>query len=116
MISDAALVTISCVLFVNMGLSRAIQERIGFRSEILSCPRCCAFWSVLAYLLVTGNGILQSVAASFLSSYSALWLSLVYDALARLYNHCYDAISETDASKDATAATDESETATDEVS
>ena len=117
MITEAALITASCVLFVQMGLSRAIQDVAGFRSEILSCPKCSTFWSVLVYLLVTGNGIVESVAASFISSYSALWLSLLYDALAKLYNDCYEAISETDdASTDAEAGADGAETPADEVS
>ena len=117
MITEAALITVSCVLFVQMGLSRAIQDVAGFRSEILSCPKCSTFWSVFVYLLVTGNGIVESVAASFLSSYSALWLSLLYDALAKLYNDCYEAISETDdASTDAEAGADGAETPADEVS
>jgi len=117
MITEAALITASCVLFVQMGLSGAIQDVVGFRSEILSCPKCSTFWSVLVYLLVTGSGIVVSVAVSFLSSYSALWLSLLYDALAKLYNDCYEAIYETDdASADAEAGADGSETATDEVS
>ena len=116
MIKEAALITVSCVLFIQMGLSHAIQERIGFKSEILSCPKCLPFWSVLAYMLLTGRGILQSIATSFLSSYSALWLSLVYDALAKLYNSCYEAITETDdTAQDAEATADGSEAGPDAV-
>jgi len=107
MVTEAALITVSCVLFVQMGLSHAIQERIGFKSEILSCVRCCTFWSVLVYSLLARYGILQSVAASFLSSYAALWLALIYDALAKFYNSCYESITETtDASPDAEAGPD----------
>lgn len=117
MIKEAALLTVSCVLFIQMGLSHAIQERIGIRSKILSCPRCCTFWSVLVYLLLSGNGFIRSVAASFLLSYSALWLSLIYDALAKLYNSFYEAINETtDTSADAEASADDAEAANDEVS
>ena len=118
MIKEAVLLTVSCVLFVQMGLSHAIQETVGFRSRILSCPRCCTFWTVLSYMLLTRHGTLLSVAASFLSSYSATWLALIYDALARFYNTCYEAISQTDdASTDAEASDEDSaSTATDEVS
>ena len=118
MLKEAALLTVSCVLFVQMGLSQAIQERIRFRSVVLSCPKCATFWSVLAYSLISGKGVLPSVAASFVSSYSALWLSLLYDALAKLYNTCYEAISETnDTDPDAEAGPDEhAEAADDEVS
>lgn len=104
MFQEAALITVSCVLFVQMGLSHAIQERLKFHSELLSCPRCCTFWSVLVCFLVTRHDVLHSMAASFLSSYSALWLSLIYDALAKIYNSFYESISETDdATEDAEA-------------
>ena len=104
MIREAALITLSCVLFVQMGLSEAIQDAIRVHVKIPSCPKCLSFWSVLAYLVLNGYGITESVAVSFLSSYCALWLSLLYDALARLYNYCYEAISETRAAEDAEAA------------
>lgn len=96
MVKEVALVTVSCVLFIQMGLASEIQKRIRFRLTILSCPKCATFWSVLAYLLIGGNGIILSVATSFISAYSALWLSLLYDILAKIYNVCYEAITETD--------------------
>ena len=119
MITEAALITVSCVLFVQMGLSRAIQDTIGFRSKILSCPRCCTFWPVLAYMLATGKGIVMSVAASFISSYCAMWIALLYDSLATLYNWLYEQLSETDEhpAEDAEAGqADPAEAGCDEVS
>ena len=119
MVKEAALITISAVLFIQMGLSSAIQEFLHFRSRIASCPKCVAFWSVLAYCLLTGNGIVVSVAASFISAYVALWLALLYDALAVLYNYAYESITKTDdTAQDAKANQGESNkaTATDEVS
>lgn len=95
MIREAALITVSAVLFVQMGLSSAIQAKIHFRSKIASCPKCATFWSVLAYSILTRNGILVSVAASFICSYVAQWLALIYDALALLYNITYESITET---------------------
>ncbi len=118
MIKEVALITISAVLFVQMGLSSAIQATLHFRSKIASCPRCVCFWSVLAFLLLTKNGIVVSVAASFISAYAAQWLALIYDALALLYNSIYESITQTDdTAQDAEAdvATDEAIT-TDEVS
>lgn len=93
MVKDVALITISCVLFVQMGLSEAIQDAVKFKSKILSCPRCLTFWSVFAWSLWHCNQIIESVATSFLSSYSALWIALLYDSLATLYNKAYDKIS-----------------------
>lgn len=98
MIIEAVLITLCCVLFISMGLSGAVQERtrrIGF----LSCPKCLTFWVCLVYFLASGYPLLDSVTASFISSYSALWLSLVYDLLATLYNKIYETITETDTSE-----------------
>ena len=61
-----------------------------------------SFWSVLAYCILTRNGVVVSLAASFILSYVAQWLALLYDALAFLYNNIYESITETDdTSKDA---------------
>ena len=109
MVKEVALITISAVLFVQMGLSSAIQATLHFRSKIASCPKCATFWSVLAYCLLTRNEIIESVAASFISAYAAQWLALLYDALALLYNSAYESITKTDgASEDAEADTGES--------
>ena len=118
MIKEVALITVSAVLFVQMGLSRAIQDTIHIHSKIASCPRCCAFWSTLLYCVLTKCGIIVSVSASFISAYAALWLSLLYDTLARFYNVCYEAITEESDAPDAEAGQDESATtgSADEVS
>ncbi len=95
MITEAALILVSCVLFVQAGLADAIQETIHVRLRIASCPRCLTFWACLAWTLLTGHGLLVSVAASFVTAYCAIWLSLVYDALAVLYNYTYEQITKT---------------------
>ena len=95
MVREAALITISCVLFVQMGLSEAIQDSFRFKSRIASCPKCLSMWANLAYLLLTRHGLILSVAASFICSYLALWLALAYDAVAILYNYLYDSITKT---------------------
>lgn len=102
---EAALVAVSCVLFVQMGLSGAVQETLRFKSRILSCPKCLTFWAVLVWDLTHGTGLVPSVAASFLLSYAALWVALILDGLTVLYNALYDAITETteDTSQDAPA-------------
>ena len=119
MITEVALITISAVLFVQMGLSSAIQEFLNFRSRILSCCRCSTFWSVLAYCLVSKAGFFVSVATSFICAYVAQWLALLHDALALFYNSAYEYITKTDgASEDAEVDTDKPDetSATDEVS
>lgn len=106
---EAAMVMVSCVLFVGMGLSDEIQRRLRFRSKILSCPKCLTMWPCLGLLLLRGYAPVPSVFVSFLFSYAALWLTLILDALTLLYNKVYEIITETDgASED--AATDNGET------
>ena len=102
---DALLLTLSCTLFVQMGLSSAIQKKLHFTSELISCPKCLTFWANLAYLTFFGHGtVVEIVGASFLCSYAALWVAVLYDALALLYNRFYEYITEADgASEDAPA-------------
>lgn len=95
MITEAALILLCCVLFVQAGLSEAIQGVLHIRLRIASCPRCLTFWSCLAWLLLNGYAPLASVAASLVTSYLAMWLCLVYDALALLYNTIYEKITTT---------------------
>lgn len=92
---EAALLAVSCVLFVQMGLSGAIQETLHFKSQILSCPKCLTFWSVLVWNLAHNTPAVMSVAASFILSYAALWAALILDGLTVLYNSLYNAITET---------------------
>ena len=94
MITEAALITVSCVLFIQMGLSKAIQDFLHIDVGIVSCPKCCTFWICLCHFVLHDYGIIESVAASFIASYAATWLALVYDALAILYNYCYEQITQ----------------------
>ena len=67
----------------------------------------------MACLLIKGYDVVSVTAASFLSSYCALWLSLLYDILARRYNRIYERITETE---DTESPDDPEETWDDEVS
>lgn len=114
---EAVLIMVSCVLFVQMGLSGAIQKALHISIGIVSCPKCLTLWICLAYLVIRGYGIIISVTAAFILAYCALWLSLLHDALAVLYNRAYDKLSQTDdTSEDAEAGDSDSETYSDEVS
>ena len=90
---EAALLAVGCTLFVNMGLADAMQETIGFHFRILSCVKCLVFWTVLAFLAIRGCRIVVAVPASFLFSYTALWLDLGLSALNRRYNELYETIT-----------------------
>ena len=109
---EAVLVTVSCVIFVQMGLVDAIGKVLRYEFKIISCPKCLTFWVSLAVHVIHGRGVLETVTASFLSAYSALWLSLFYDALALLYNKGYEAIEVQTQTPD----TDKEKSGSDEVS
>ena len=98
-----------------MGLFDAIQEvlHIGFR--IVSCEKCLTWWVCLMNCVWHEYAPIESVAVSFICSYSALWLSLFYDVMASLYNYIYEQITQTtDASEE--SETDATATDSDEVS
>lgn len=110
MVREAVLATVACVLFVQMGLSEAIQEILRIRLSVASCPKCVTMWGCLVVLLVDGHGLLESVAASFVSAYAAVWLSLAYDGLAVLYNRIYESFTPKPGTPEvAEARTDEDE-------
>ena len=90
---EAALIMVSCVLFIQMGLSDAVQRALHISLRIASCPKCLTWWICLAYLVAHDYGIVVSVAASFAFSYAALWVALAYDLLATLYNYAYTKIT-----------------------
>ena len=122
MIRETALLATSCVLFVSMGLSAAIQETLHFKSKILSCPKCLTFWSVLIFNLLTGTRPVEAVAVSFISAYAALWAALLLDSITIIYNWFYEKITEpqdTDKENGVAATTDNADGeagASDEVS
>lgn len=99
MILETLLLAVGCVLFVNMGLSDAIQETLGFHSRILSCPKCLVWWSCLTYLAFSGCRIITAAGVSFLLSYLALWLDLGLSALNKIYNESYQQILSAEAGK-----------------
>lgn len=100
MITEVALITISCVLFIQMGLCGAIESFLHIEMPIVSCPKCLTWWVCLCYLVLHENGIVVSVATSFIASYCAQWVALIYDAVALLYNYLYEQISTPDTSFD----------------
>lgn len=117
MFLEVARITVSVVLFIQMGLSEAIQDVIQIRIRFLTCPKCLTWWSCMCYLTITGHPLLVSLATSFIASYCALWLSLLYDSLALLYNYCYEQISKTNDTAEGSEAEDyDLQTESDEVS
>lgn len=92
MFLEALLITLSTVLFIQMGLADAIQRTFGVRLRL--CVKCLTFWIALIYFLITKHTLLLSVATSFICSYSSLWLAMLYDFLAIKYNKFYEQVAE----------------------
>lgn len=111
---EAAEITACCVLFIGMGLEATIERILSCRFRILSCPKCLTFWSVLLFGGITGHGIVDVLAVSFLSAYAALWLSLLCDKLTILYNKIYESIQTADASENPQSVAEKPATAGDE--
>ena len=88
------MVLVCTVLFIGMGLSGEIQRIAGISLKILNCPKCLTFWSVLVVLLARRHPAIPSVAASFIASYLAMWLTLALDAATVKYNSLYEKITE----------------------
>lgn len=97
---EVILLVVACVLFVNMGLSDAIQETLNIRFRIVSCVKCLCFWVSLIYLLVCRCRFVTAVGASFLLSYLALWADLGLSALNRKYNEIYKQLSKPKTAKE----------------
>ena len=93
MYDEAVMLAVSCVLFVQTGLSEAVQHTLRFRFRPLSCPKCLTFWSALAWLLLRRAHPIPALAASFVLADLALWASLLLDGLAVLYNWFYEQVN-----------------------
>ena len=107
---DAAEITVVCVLAIQMGLVNAIGTFMHYEFRVLSCPRCLVFWASIGWHLLYSRPFLDSIFVAFISSYAALWLSMMYDAIAVVYNYAYEKI------KPETAVTAEAEPGSDAVS
>ena len=88
-----ALVAVSCVLAIHMGLVDAIGETLHLRLRIISCTKCLTFWATLALGALRGWGVIVSVATAFVSAYLALWLDLALTYMAMYYNRWYEKIN-----------------------
>lgn len=92
---DIASIVFACVTMNHLGLIGAIEEKIGRKIPIVNCTKCCSFWSVLAFTLMTTHDLIPSLAISFLSSYAALWIEMLEAYIDTLYLKLYGKITET---------------------
>ena len=89
---DIAGIVFVCVTMNHLGLITAIEGVIKYQLPILNCPKCLTCWSVLAYMVITAQDIITSLAVSFLASYIALWLELFEGYIDTIYNKVYEKI------------------------
>ena len=101
---DVAGIVFVCVTMNHLGLIAAIEESMGKKLRIVSCPKCATFWSVLAYCAVCCHDIISTFATSFLASYAAIWLELFEGYIDTLYNKAYGKIYSAADNADAGAA------------
>ena len=112
---DVLMIVFSATAANHLGLVAAAESVVRHRLPVLNCPKCAAFWLVLAYgfgceiyfttthHFVDVNDmvsyhfehILEMVAAAFLSAWSAIWLDLLMGIIDQLYTKLYDTIYST---------------------
>ena len=100
---DIASIVFVCVTANHLGLVSAVEKVVGRNIPIINCAKCFTMWSVLLYLVITQNGIIQSLAISFLASYVALWLELFEGFIDTLFLKLYEKIETTNPTDTATA-------------
>lgn len=103
---DIAGIVFVCVTMNHLGLITAIEGVIKHQLPILNCPKCLTCWSVLAFMVITAQDIITSLAVSFLASYSAIWLELFEGFIDTLYLKLYGKITSRDNDNEATTSPD----------
>ncbi len=109
---DVLMIVFSATAANHLGLVAAAESVVRHRLPVLNCPKCAAFWLVLAYgfgceIYFTATHhfvdvndmvachfehILEMLAAAFLSAWSAVWLDLFMGIIDHLYLMIYEQI------------------------
>jgi len=88
---DIAGIVFACTAANHLGLIQTVQTITKCNQlPIVSCVKCFSFWTVLCYCLVGDLGIITSLAISFLSAWSAIWLDLLMGIIDYLYIKVYE--------------------------
>lgn len=98
---DIAGIVFACTAANHMGLITAVSSVIHRQLPFISCVKCFSFWAVLIYCLLGGSSVIDSLAISFLSAWSAVWLDLLMGIIDKLYIKVYDSIYPTADTADA---------------
>ena len=91
------MIAFSVVAVNHLGLVAAIERMLKHRLPVVNCPKCFAFWSVLAYGIATvpavsPAGMIRAVAVAFLCAWAAIWLELFMGFTDHLYLKLYEQI------------------------
>ena len=97
---DVLMIVFSATAANHLGLVAAAESVVRHRLPVLNCPKCAAFWLVLAYgcsvccdsIAALPSTILKILAAAFLSAWSAIWFDLFMGIIDQLYIKLYDKI------------------------
>lgn len=98
---DIAGIVFACTAANHLGLITAVSSVIHRQLPFISCVKCFSFWAVLIYCLLGGSSVIDSLAISFLSAWSAVWLDLLMGIIDKLYIKVYDSIYPTADTADA---------------
>ena len=96
------MITFSVVAMNHLGLVAAIERTVKHRLPIINCPRCMAFWAVLAYGVWNAeiSDLPLAIAVAFLAAWAAIWLELSMGFIDQLYLKAYEQIYPTADSSD----------------
>jgi hypothetical protein len=88
MIRVALLALVAAVLGCHMGLWEAIAVTVY---RVVRCPRCCAFWGVLASELLAGHrDLFEDVAVAITAAYLASWAAPLAAAITAKLRDLWD--------------------------
>ena len=87
--SGVVMIMFSCVAANHLGLIAAVEEVINHKLPVVNCPKCFTWWALMTYGIVSGENVIVTVSASFLSAYAAIWLQLLFGIIDNQYNRIY---------------------------
>ena len=87
---DVAMLVFTAVMINHLGLIEAVEKIINHEIPIVNCCKCLSFWSVLAYMLLTGHGFITCIATSFLCAWAATWIELLFGIIDYYYCKIYE--------------------------
>ena len=109
MIVELVSILFACTSAKYLGLTEELENVLDIRLKVLECAKCLTFWTSLLFLLTFGNdGLIVSLAVSFLNAWLAVWLEMLMGYVGTLYDKVYEKIYPSTADDDTDTADDES--------